>query len=77
MPAAFVLLRCVGKAVVKNVANLFSFGFGGTSSWTPGILAEATREEERPRQVEAVAALPAAEIAAEVARIVREEAAAV
>jgi len=30
MPAAYVLLKCVGKAVVKNVANLFSFGVGGS-----------------------------------------------
>ena len=48
MPAAYVLLKCVGKAVVKNVANLFSFGVGGSilvDAWD--YWQAATCEEER------------------------------
>src|SRR5260370_1266418 len=29
MPFKVVLLRCIGKAAVKHIVNLFSFGVGG------------------------------------------------
>ncbi len=77
MPSAFVFLRCIGKAAVKNIVNLVSFGVGGdilVDAWD--YWQKATREEQRPAEVQAVAQMPAAELRAEVARIVREEAAA-
>ncbi|MHB1425325.1 MAG: SUMF1/EgtB/PvdO family nonheme iron enzyme [Gemmataceae bacterium] len=77
MPSALVLLRCIGKAAVKNAVDLFTFGVGGDflfDAWDYWQV--ATREEERTAEVQAVAQLCAAELRAEVARIVREEAAA-
>ena len=57
MPGAFVLLKCIAKAVVKNVVkgvvNLFSFGIGGDllydawESWR-----DVSREEQRPVQAQ-------------------------
>ncbi len=76
MPSGFVLLQCIGKAAVKNIVNLVSFGVGGDllvdvwDNWR-----RATREEQRAAEVQAVAQLTPAELRAEVARIVREEAA--
>lgn len=77
MPSAFVLLQCIGKAAVKNIVNLVSFGVGGdilVDAWD--YWRKATREEQRPAEVQAAAQLSAAELRAEVARIVREEASA-
>lgn len=77
MPSAFVLLRCIGKAAVKNAVNLFSFGVGGdilVDVWD--YWQKATREEQPAVEVRAVAQLSAAELLAEVDRIIREEASA-
>jgi formylglycine-generating enzyme required for sulfatase activity len=77
MSSAFVLLRCIGKAAVKNIVNLVSFGVGGdilVDAWD--YWQKATRDEQRPADVQAVAQMSAAELRAEVVRIVREEAAA-
>ena len=74
---AYVLLKCIGKAVVKNVVNLLTFGVGGdilVDAWD--YWQEATREEQRPAQAQAVAQLSSADIREAVAQIVREEAAA-
>ena len=76
MSAAYILLKCIGKAVVKNVVNLFTFGVGGdilVDAWE--YWQETSKESERPAQVGAVAQLSPAELREEVARIVREEAA--
>ena len=78
MSEAYVLLRCIGKAVVKNVVNLVTFGVGGdilVDAWD--YWQEASKEGQRPAEVEAVAGLSAERTPrAQVARIVREEAAA-
>ena len=74
MPSAFVLLRCVGKAVVKNVVNLFTFGIGGdilVDAWD--YWQAASCEEQRAADVQALAAAPAAEVAAAALEIVRQE----
>jgi formylglycine-generating enzyme len=62
MPSAFVLLECIGKAAVKNVVNLFSFGVGGN------ILIEAwedwrkmSRQDQRPAEVRAGNEIPPVE----------------
>ena len=74
MSVAFVLLRCIGKAVVKNVVNLLSFGVGGDiliDAWEEWR--EASKEERRPADVQALAAAPPAEVAAAAAEVVRQE----
>jgi eukaryotic-like serine/threonine-protein kinase len=75
MPSAFVLLRCIGKAVVKNIVNLATFGVGGNilvDAWD--YWQNATQEEQRAEEVQAAAQLSDGELRAEVASIVREEA---
>jgi serine/threonine protein kinase len=77
MPAAYGLLRCIGKSAVKHIVNLFTYGVGGdilVDAWE--YWKKATREEKRAAEVQAVAQLAGAELRAEVARIVQEEAAA-
>jgi hypothetical protein len=77
MASAFVLLRCIGKAAVKHIVNLVSFNVGGdilVDAWD--YWQKATQEEQRAAEVQAAAQLSAAELRAEIARIVREEAAA-
>ena len=76
MRAASVLLRCVGKAVVRNIVNLVTVGVGGdllVAAWE--AWRDASKEKDRPSEVEAVAQLSASELRDEVANVVREEAA--
>ena len=77
MRVAHVLLKCIGKAVVKNVVNLLTLGVGGdiiVDAWD--YWQEAAGKEQRAAQVQAVAQLSPAETHEAVAQIVREEAAA-
>jgi serine/threonine protein kinase len=77
MPSAFVLLQCIGKAAVKNIVNLFSLGVGGSivfDAWD--YWQQVTQEEQRAAEVQAVAQMSAAELRAEIVRIIREEASA-
>ena len=74
---AYVLLKCIGRAVVKNVVNFLTLGVGGdilVDAWD--YWQEAAGKEQRPAQVQAVAQLSPAETHEAVAQIVREEAAA-
>ena len=74
MSVAFVLLRCIGKAAVKNIVNLFTFGVGGdilVDAWEEWR--EASKEGQRAADVQALAAAPPAEVAAAAAEVVRQE----
>ena len=49
--ACTLLLKCIGRAVVKNVVNLFTFGVGGdilVDAWD--YWQEAAGKEQRPRR---------------------------
>jgi eukaryotic-like serine/threonine-protein kinase len=78
MSAAFILLRCVGKAIikngVKNVLNLVSFGIGGDvlmDIWEEWKRLSAD-EEQRLTNVEEVAKAPPDKIAVAATEIVKE-----
>jgi hypothetical protein len=65
MPFNVVLLRCIGKAAVKHVVNLFSFGVGGdllVDIWDEWR--KVVKEGQRPADVQAVAQLSGARLSA-------------
>ena len=78
MPSAFVLLRIIGKAVIKNavkgVVNIFSLGVGGDillEAWEQWQ--EASKGDQRVADVQALAAASPVEVAAAAAEIAQEE----
>jgi hypothetical protein len=74
MSSALVLLKCVGKAALKNVGNLFGFGVvGGIAVDAWDYWKEASREERRTADVGAVAVATPVEVEVVTAEIIREE----
>lgn len=77
MPVPWMLLRCVAKAAVKNIANLVSFGFAGemvVDTWE--YWEKETRESQRQAELQQLAQAAAQEVRQQVMRAMQAEASA-